>query len=159
MDDISHGHPTLSRCKFVYVTAVRSCDVIKGSPKCFLPIASHRKELQHRARSHCVYLIKTHRMIYLGTFWPWGHVKVTWPEFNWWPWPYEIMICIFRCVSKRGSRWSRPHLCTASTWGRGGTLGWHLCGSNKCRGIWQYFTFMMEVSFLALERHLMARKP
>ena len=32
MDDISHdfSHPRLPRCKFVYVTAVRSSDVIKG---------------------------------------------------------------------------------------------------------------------------------
>ena len=35
--------------------------------KMFLPIASHRKELQHRVWSHCVQLIKTHRMIYILT--------------------------------------------------------------------------------------------
>ena len=29
----------------------------------FLPIASHRKELQQRAWSHCVQRIKPHRMI------------------------------------------------------------------------------------------------
>ena len=32
MDDISHDHPRLSRCDFGYVSAVRSCDVIKGHP-------------------------------------------------------------------------------------------------------------------------------
>ena len=35
MDDISHDHPRLSRCKFGYVTAVRSCDVIKGRQNVF----------------------------------------------------------------------------------------------------------------------------
>ena len=39
------------------------------------------------------------------TFWPWGHVKVMWPKVNWWPWPYEAMVYIFRCVSTRGSQW------------------------------------------------------
>ena len=37
------------------------------SPKMFLPIASHRKELQHREWPHCVQLIKTHRMICILT--------------------------------------------------------------------------------------------
>ena len=68
MDDISHDHPRLSRCDFGYVSAVRSCDVIKGHQNVFfLQIASHRKELQHRAWSHCVQLIKTYQMIYILT--------------------------------------------------------------------------------------------
>ena len=67
MDDISHDHSGLIRCKFCYVPAVRSCDVIKGHQH-VLPIASHRKELHHRAWTHCVQLIKTHRMIPIGTF-------------------------------------------------------------------------------------------
>ena len=37
------------------------------SPKCLLPIASHRKERQHREWSHCVQLIKTHWIIYILT--------------------------------------------------------------------------------------------
>ena len=62
MDDISNDHPGLPRCTFCYGTAVRSCDVIKGHQNVFLSIASRRKELRHRAWSHCVQLIKTHRM-------------------------------------------------------------------------------------------------
>ena len=66
MDDISHDHPVLPRCKFCYVLAMRSSDIIKGHQNVFfLPLASHRKELQHRAWSHCVLLIKPHRMIYI----------------------------------------------------------------------------------------------
>ena len=65
IDGIIHGHPGLLRCKFWYVTAVRSCDVIKGHQNVFffLLIAADRKELQQRAWSHCVQFIKTHRMI------------------------------------------------------------------------------------------------
>ena len=64
MDDIIHDHPGLRRCKFGHVTAVRPCDIITGHEKVFLPIASHRKELQRRAWSHYAQLIKMHRMIY-----------------------------------------------------------------------------------------------
>ena len=64
MDDINHDHSRLPGCKFGYMTAVRSCDVIKGHQNVFfLLIASHRKELQHHAWSHYVQFIKTHRMI------------------------------------------------------------------------------------------------
>ena len=45
------------------------------------------------------------RRIEWYTFWPWGHVKVTWPEVTSWPWPYEVIRYIFRCVLTRGSRW------------------------------------------------------
>ena len=30
MDDINYDHPELPRCKYCYVTAVRSFDVIEG---------------------------------------------------------------------------------------------------------------------------------
>ena len=35
MDDINHAHPDLPRCKFGYVRAVKSCDVIKGYSNIF----------------------------------------------------------------------------------------------------------------------------
>ena len=34
--DISPKHPRLPRCKFGYVTAVRSCDAIKGHKMCLI---------------------------------------------------------------------------------------------------------------------------
>ena len=79
IDDMSHDHHGLPRCKFGYVRAVRSCDVIKGH-KMFFARASHRKKLQHRAWSHFVQHAKTHLMIYILTFRSrkghvtWGHL-------------------------------------------------------------------------------------
>ena len=35
IDDISHEHSRLPRCKIGYMTAVKSCDVIKGYQKFF----------------------------------------------------------------------------------------------------------------------------
>ena len=67
MDDISHAHPGLPRCKLCHVPAVRSCDVINGHQNVFLSISSLRKELQHHAWSYCVQLIKPQRMIYILT--------------------------------------------------------------------------------------------
>ena len=64
MDDISHDHPGLCRCKFCYVTAVRACDVIRGHQNVFANNGAYKK-LQHRALSQCVQLIKMHRMIYI----------------------------------------------------------------------------------------------
>ena len=67
MDDINPDHPGLPRGKFCYVTAVRSCDVIKCDQKVVLLIASNRNEQQLRAWSRCVQLIKTDRMICMLT--------------------------------------------------------------------------------------------
>ena len=71
----------------------------------FLLIASHRKQLYHRAWSHCVQLIKMHRIIPTYACWPWGNVKVTWPEATSWLWPDEVISSytyICRCVAMRG---------------------------------------------------------
>ena len=66
MDDISYENPGLSNYRFWYVTAVRSCDVIKDH-QIVLLIISDRKELQQSAWSHCVQLIMMHRMAYMLT--------------------------------------------------------------------------------------------
>ena len=100
-DDISHDHPELPRCKYGYATAVRSCDVIKGHQFC-LPITSYRKSY---TTVHCVIVFSSSRRIEWSTFWHWGHVKVTWPEVNWWPWSSEVILYIFQCIATRWSRW------------------------------------------------------
>ena len=85
MDDVS---PALSRCTFCHVTAVRSCDVNKGHQNVFWLIASDKKELQQCACSHCVQLIKTHRIIYMLELWkkdqtnPWDVLSPMIPELT-----------------------------------------------------------------------------
>ena len=70
------------------------------SPKCFLLVVFDRKELEQRTRYHCAQLITRFEWY---AWWPWGYVEVTWPEVNLWPWPGEVIIYIFRCISMRGS--------------------------------------------------------
>ena len=58
---------------------------------------------------HGLIVFSSSRRIEWYTFWPWGHVNVAWPEVNWIPWPYEVIIYIFRCVSTREYRWCHCH--------------------------------------------------
>ena len=99
MDDIIHDHPRLLRCKFGYATAVRSCDVIKVNQNFFLPIASHRTELQQHAWS--LQLIKTQQMLYILTLRSRkGHV--TWDQLmilTLWGHDIHILMCINEKIS------------------------------------------------------------
>ena len=108
---ITIDHSGLLRCKFCYAPAVRSRDVIKSHQKCHqkvtkshkkMSIDLHRKELQHRA---FLIVFNLSSRIEWYTFWPWGQIKVTRPEVASCFWPYEVSICVFRCISTRGSRW------------------------------------------------------
>ena len=36
-------------------------------------------------------MFSSSRQIEWYTCWPWGQYKVTWPEVNCWPWPYELV--------------------------------------------------------------------
>ena len=100
MDDIRHAHPGLPRCKFVLWQPwghVTSSNVTK----LFLPIASHRKEVQHRACTHCVQIVKTHRMVYILTLRSrWG--QVTWGQLvtlTWWGHDIHIPMRIHERIS------------------------------------------------------------
>ena len=78
-------HTWLGRCKFSYIAVVRSYDVIKGHRKFGLLIAPHRKDIQTRAWSHCVQIIKGRRMICTLTLRSrdliaYVDLEVTWPD-------------------------------------------------------------------------------
>ena len=84
---------------------VTSSKVTKG----FWPITPYRNKIQTRGWSHCVQLVKTHRMICMMTLKSRDlEVKrpyATWPEVNLWPWLLKVNTYIFRCGLTRELRW------------------------------------------------------
>ena len=75
-----------------------------SSSACCVILASSEAELEGIVQTSPL-TVAVHENGEATTIWSWGRVNVTWPEVNWWPWPYEVMISIFLCVSTRGSRW------------------------------------------------------
>ena len=70
-------------------------------------ITPHRIEVEPLVRSHCVCLVKTHKLIcnmtYLGH--PdlgWG--RLTWPKVKFSDWPFGVKTHMCRCLSTRGMR-------------------------------------------------------
>ena len=70
-------------------------------------------------------------------------LKVTWPEVNHWPRPDAVIMCIFRCVSIRGSRWC-CYFCSS-------TVSSKVIGKKKLPGP-ASVTFL---TFLPLWRHFL----
>ena len=68
-------------------------------------ITSYRKEIEPCSFCHYIQLVKTHRMIYVLPILTTFDLEVTWPEVNFWPWPFGDKTYIFRFVLTSGTLW------------------------------------------------------